>query len=58
MHVRKKKDCPPFYTVVTFGLNHGLDSMRIGIAVEPYPNRWTHHLLAADYLVEEYYKIP
>lgn len=43
--VRKKKDCPAQYIVVTFGLDHKVESPRIDIATEPYPNRWTHHLL-------------
>ncbi len=46
--IRKKKDCPASYIVVTFGLDHKLESPRIEIATEPYPNRWTHHLLVAD----------
>lgn len=46
--VRKKKDCPKNYIVVTFGLEHRADSPRIDIATEPYPNRWTHHLLLSD----------
>lgn len=46
--VRKKKDCPPSFIVVTVGLNHRVDSPRIEIAVEPYPNRWTHHLLISE----------
>ena len=43
--VRKKKDCPEDYIVVTFGLEHKAESPQIDIATEPYPNRWTHHLL-------------
>lgn len=46
--VRKKKDCPANYIVVTIGLSHRLESPRIEIATEPYPNRWTHHLLISD----------
>ena len=46
--IRKKKDCPKNYIVVTFGLEHRADSPRIDIATEPYPNRWTHHLLLSD----------
>ncbi len=45
--VRKKKDCPKDYIVVTFGLEHKAESARIDIATEPYPNRWTHHLLVS-----------
>ena len=25
-----------------------LDSPRIDVAAEPYPNRWTHHLFLSD----------
>ncbi len=32
---------------LTFGLGHRLDHPRIAQAVEPYPNRWTHHVLLA-----------
>ena len=46
--VRKKKDCQPVYIVVTIGLNRRLDSPRIDVATEPYPGRWTHHLLLSD----------
>ena len=53
--VRKKKDCPEDYIVVTFGLEHKAESPQIDIATEPYPNRWTHHLLIskADEIDEE-----
>lgn len=46
--VRKKKDCPDSYLVVTFGLSHRVDSPRIDVSTEPYPNRWTHHVLISD----------
>lgn len=46
--IRKKKDCPADYIVVTFGLDHKLESPRVEIATQPYPNRWTHHLLIAE----------
>lgn len=46
--VRKKSECPPVYIVVTFGLQHQLESPRIEIATEPYPSRWTHHLLISE----------
>lgn len=48
MGVRKKKDCPTAWIVVTLGLNRRLDSSRIEAVSEPYPNRWTHHLLLSD----------
>ena len=34
--------------VVTFGLGNRVDSPRIAQATEPYPGRWTHHVLVAD----------
>ena len=34
--------------VVSFGLDHPLDSPRVTVATEPYPNRWTHHVPATD----------
>lgn len=46
--VRSKALCPDSYIVVTLGLDHRLDSPRIDVATEPYPNRWTHHILIAD----------
>ena len=46
--VRKKADRPDSYIVVTFDLEHRVDSPRIDIATEPYPNRWTHHVLISD----------
>lgn len=34
--------------VVTFGLGERVDSSRIAQAVEPYPGRWTHHVILQD----------
>jgi hypothetical protein len=34
--------------VLTFGLNHHLEDERIVQAVNPYPNRWTHHIIIRD----------
>lgn len=42
---RKRKGWPERYMIVTFGLDHRLEDARIAEAVEPYPNRWTHHVL-------------
>jgi len=46
--VRKKKECPSSYIVVTFGLGHKVESPRIDVSTEPYPNRWTHHILISE----------
>ena len=43
--VRRKKDWPRDSILVTIGLSYRLDSPRVAVAVEPYPNRWTHHVL-------------
>ena len=45
--VRRKKDWPPVCLLVTFGLETRLCSPRIAVAVEPYPNRWTHHVVVS-----------
>lgn len=46
--VRKAKDRPKNYITVTFGLRCKKESPRIDAAVEPYPNRWTHHVLISS----------
>lgn len=45
---RKAKDRPKVYITVTFGLGRRVDSPRIDIATEPYPGRWTHHVLVSS----------
>ena len=34
--------------LVTFGLAHRVEHERIAVAVEPYPNRWTHHVVISS----------
>ena len=46
--VRRKKSWPEHCIVVTVGLSHRLDSPRVAVATEPYPGRWTHHILISD----------
>ena len=46
--VRRKKSWPERCIVVTIGLSHRLDSPRVAVATEPYPGRWTHHILLSD----------
>lgn len=43
--LRRIKNAPKVYMLVSFGLSYRLDSPRIFQAVEPYPNRWTHHVM-------------
>lgn len=42
---RRRKDRPETYLTVSFGLDRRVESPRIDQASEPYPNRWTHHVL-------------
>ena len=43
--VRKAGERPDIFIVVTFGLSYRKESPRRDAATEPYPNRWTHHML-------------
>lgn len=43
--VRRKKDLPSPYLTVTFGLAYPVEHPRIAVKTEPYPNRWTHHVV-------------
>jgi len=43
--LRRIKGAPETYMLVSFGLSYRVDSSRVFQAVEPYPNRWTHHIL-------------
>ena len=43
--VRKAAQRPDPYLTITFGLERRVDSPRIDAAVEPYPRRWTHHVM-------------
>ena len=46
--VRRRKDWPKTCLVVTVGLSYRLDSPRVAAASEPYPSRWTHHILVTE----------
>ena len=43
--VRRAKDRPKDYLTLTLGLPRRLDSPRVDAVSEPWPGRWTHHLL-------------
>ena len=43
--VRRAKDRPNPFLTITFGLSYRKESARIDISTEPYPNRWTHHVM-------------
>ena len=46
--VCKAKERPETWLTVTFGLRYKKESPRIDVASEPYPNRWTHHMLISS----------
>lgn len=43
--IRKMKGRPDIYVVLSFGLNRKMEDPRIVESTEPYPGRWTHHVL-------------
>lgn len=43
--VKRRAELPKGYLVITLGLPAPLDSDRIAVRTEPYPNRWTHHIV-------------
>ena len=48
LRARKKAQLPPCYLVVTVVLARRLESPRVDIATEPYPGRWTHHIVVGS----------
>ena len=53
--VRRRKSWPKVCILLTFGLNRRETHPRIEISSEPYPNRWTHHVIiqSADEIDEQ-----
>ena len=53
--VRRAANRPRVWITITFGLDHRIASPRIDAVSEPYPNRWTHHVMvgSADELDDE-----
>ena len=43
--VRRAKDRPDPFLTITFSLPYREESVRIDVVTEPYPNRWTHHVM-------------
>ena len=39
---------PTPYLTVTFGLGYPLESPRAAAKTEPYPGRWTHHVVVGS----------
>lgn len=53
--VKKKAELPEAYLVITLGLPYALASGRVAVKTEPYPGRWTTHIVVGtpDELDEE-----
>lgn len=45
MRPKRKAELPPAYFVLTLGLPYPLDSERVAVKTEPYPGRWTTHIV-------------
>lgn len=55
LRVRRKVDLPDPYIVVTLGMPYPLISYRVAASTEPYPGRWTTHIVisTADEIDDE-----
>ena len=51
LRARKKAAMPPIFLTLSLGLPAPLESSRLDGVVEPYPGRWTNHIVVAS--VEE-----
>lgn len=45
LRVKKKAELPDSYLVLTLGLPYPLESGRVAVKKEPYPGRWTTHIV-------------
>ena len=45
--VKRKAELPKGYMVITLGFPASLSSERIAAKTEPYPGRWTHHIVVS-----------
>lgn len=45
---RRAKERPAAWMTVSFGLGYRKEAERIDIATEPYPGRWTHHVMVGS----------
>ena len=51
----QKSELPDPYLVITLGMPYSLGSPRVAVKIEPYPGRWTTHIVigSADEVDEE-----
>ena len=45
---RRAKERPAAWMMVSFGLGYRKEAERIDVATEPYPGRWTHHVMVGS----------
>ena len=48
MRLKAAPERPKAYIVLTFGLGRRVEDPRIAASTEPYPNRWTHHVVVTS----------
>ena len=48
MRPKRKSELPTSYFVLTLGLSYPLESERVAVKTEPYPGRWTTHIVISD----------
>ncbi len=46
--VKKKRELPESWFILTLGLNYPLESDRVAVKTEPYPGRWTTHIVISS----------
>ncbi len=46
--VKRKAELPDPFLVVTLGLPYPLQSERVAVKTEPYPGRWTTHIVVGN----------
>lgn len=48
LRVKKKAELPASFFVLTLGLPYSLESGRVAAKTEPYPGRWTTHIVISE----------
>ena len=48
LRVKRKAELPASWFTLTLGLPYSLESPRVAAKVEPYPGRWTTHIVLSD----------
>ena len=48
LRVKRKAELPGSWFTLSLGLPYALESPRVAAKVEPYPGRWTTHIVLSD----------